>query len=219
VAGKANAPNWKKMKAEYAKGGTSFGKLAAKYGIPRSTIADRAKREDWATLRQDVSDETRTKTVQKISDEESNFLAEMTSMQARAAKALYGKLLTSIENYPDGVGTKTFRETVDVKEVTMEDGTVKKFPLRSSFTSDLEAAVRAVATLGKLFGLDAGSALDNQRYELHREQVRASQGDLTKQPENNLVEVLMESMRSVTEDAIPEIEPAPEPDGDVVDEG
>ena len=37
--------------------------------------------------------------------------------------------------------------------------------------------------------------------------------------ENNLVEVLMESMRSVTEDAIPEIEPAPEPDGDVVDEG
>lgn len=166
MAGKANAPNWKKMKAEYAKGGTSFGKLAAKYGIPRSTIADRAKREDWATLRQDVSDETRTKTVQKISDKESDFLAEITSMQAKAARALYGKLLTSIENYPDGVGTKTVRETVDVKEVTMEDGSVKKFPLRSSFTSDLESAVRAVATLGKLFGLDAGSELDKRRLEL-----------------------------------------------------
>lgn len=219
MARKAKAPNWKKMKAEYAKGDTSFGKLAVKYGIPRSTIADRAKREDWATLRQHVLDETRIKTVQKISDRESDILSDITSMQARAAKALYEKLLTSIENYPDGVGTKTVRETVDVKEVTMEDGSVKKFPLRSSFTSDLESAVRAVATLGKLYGLDAGSTLDKQRYELHREQVRASQGDLTKQPENNLVEVLMESMRSVTEDAIPEIEPTPEPDGDVVDEG
>ena len=212
MAGKANAPNWKKIKTEYARGGTSFGKLAEKYGIPRSTIADRAKREDWVALRRDVSDATRAKTVQKISDQESELLAELSTMQVRAAKAAY-------QSYPDGVGTKTVRETVDVKEITMEDGSVKKFPLASRFTNDIESAVRSIATLGKLFGLDAGSDLDKRRYELHREQVRASQGDITKQPENNLVEVLMESMRSVTEDAIPEIEPAPEPDGDVVDEG
>ena len=219
MAEKANAPNWKKIKTEYARGGTSFGKLAEKYGIPRSTIADRAKREDWAALRRDVSDATRAKTVQKISDQESELLAELSTMQVRAAKAAYQRLVSSLENYPDGVGTKTVRETVDVKEITMEDGSVKKFPLASRFTNDIESAVRSIATLGKLFGLDAGSDLDKRRYELHREQVRASQGDITKQPENNLVEVLMESMRSVTEDAIPEIEPAPEPDGDVVDEG
>lgn len=219
MAAEKKKTNWKKIRAEYAQGGTSFGKLAEKYGIPRSTIADRAKREDWATLRQDVSDETRTKTVQKISDRESDFLAEMSDMHAKAAKAIIQKVLGSVENYPDGVGTKTVRETVDVKEVTMDDGSVRKFPLRSSFTSDLESATRVIATLGKMYGLDAGSTLDRQRYELQREHAKASQGERERQPENNLVEMLRESMRSVTEDAIPEIKPAPEPDGDVVDEG
>ena len=166
MAAEKKKTNWKKIKAEYAQGGTSFGKLAEKYGIPRSTIADRAKREDWGGLRQDVSDETRTKTVQKISDRNSDFLAEMTDMQAQAAKALYQKVLDSIQKFPDGIGTKTVRETVDVKEVQMEDGSVKKFPLRSSFTSDLESATRVIATLGKLYGLDAGSELDKRRLEL-----------------------------------------------------
>ena len=219
MAAEKKKTNWKKIKAEYAQGGTSFGKLAEKYGIPRSTIADRAKREDWGGLRQDVSDETRTKTVQKISDRNSDILAEMSDIQDQAAKAIIQKVLESVQKYPDGVGTKTVRETVDVKEVQMEDGSVKKFPLRSSFTSDIESAARTIATIGKLYGLDAGTSLDRKRYELQREQARNSQGERERQPENNLVEMLMESMRSVTEDAIPEIKPAPEPDGDVVDEG
>lgn len=219
MANRANAPNWKRIKAEYIRGGISQQKLADKYGVHRSTLQGRMQREGWQQLRDETQAKASQKLVEKTADAQAGFLAELSAMQARAAKAAYEKLVSSLENYPDGVGTRTVRETVEVKEITMEDGSVRKFPLRSCFTGDIESAVRSIATLGKLFGLDAGSDLDKQRYELHREQVRASQGDLTKQPENNLVEVLMESMRSVTEDAIPEIEPAPEPDGDVVDEG
>lgn len=166
MAGKANAPNWKKIKAEYIRGGISQQKLADKYGVHRSTLQGRMQREGWQQLRDEASAKTGQKLVEKTADLESDLLAELSDMQAEAAKALYQKLLESIKKYPDGVGTRTVRETVDVKEIEMEDGKVKKFPLRSSFTNDLESAVRVIATLGKLYGLDAGSELDKHRLEL-----------------------------------------------------
>lgn len=166
MAGKANAPNWKKIKAEFIRGGISQQKLADKYGVHRSTLQGRMQREGWQQLREEASAKTGQKLVEKTADKEAELLAELSTMQAKAAKTLYQKLLDSIMKYPDGAGTRTVRETVDVKEVKMDDGTVKKFPLRSSFTSDIEAAARTIATLGKLFGLDAGSELDKRRLEL-----------------------------------------------------
>ena len=166
MAEKANAPNWKKIKAEYLRGGTSYGKLAQKYGIPKTTIASKAKREGWGELQQEISDETRTKVVQKIAEKESDLLAELTDMQAKAARGLYKKMLSDISEYPNGAGTRIVRETVKVKEIELDGGVKKKIPLRSSITTDFESLVRALATLGKLYGLDAGSELDKRRLEL-----------------------------------------------------
>lgn len=166
MAGKANAPNWKKIKAEYLRGGTSYGKLAQKYGIPKSTIADKAKREGWGEIQQEISDETRTKTVQKIAEQESDLLAELSEMQAKAAKGLYEKLLKEIKEYPDGAGTRIVRETVKVKKVELDGGEERKIPLKSSITTDFESVVRSLATLGKLYGLDAGTMLAKERLDL-----------------------------------------------------
>lgn len=44
-------PDWKKIKAEYVRGGTSYRKLAEKYGVSFSSLKTRAKREDWTDLR------------------------------------------------------------------------------------------------------------------------------------------------------------------------
>ena len=163
---KNNKPNWKKIKAEYVRGGISQQKLADKYGVHRSTLRDHIYREGWQQLREEASTKSDQKLAEKIADKEADFLADLSSLQAQAVKAIYKKLLDSILKYPDGAGTKTVRETVDVKVIEMEDGTTKKFPLRSSFTSDLESAVRSIATLGKLYGLDAASVLDKRRLEL-----------------------------------------------------
>ena len=44
-------PNWKKIKAEYIRGGTSYKKLSEKYGISQSTIRKVAAKEKWVELR------------------------------------------------------------------------------------------------------------------------------------------------------------------------
>lgn len=177
MAGKANAPNWKKIKAEYIRGGISQQKLADKYGVHRSTLQARMQREGWQQLRDAALAKTGQKLVDEIADSQADILAKLTGLQDEAVMALYKKLLGSIHAFPENAGTKTIRETVEVKEVTMENGAVKKFPLRSAFTSDLESAVRTIATLGKLYGLDAASRLDRQRFDAQHGEETPDGGD------------------------------------------
>lgn len=53
--------DWKKIKAEYLKGGTSYRKLAEKHGVPFGTLRKVAAKEEWAQLRAQVDTETDTK--------------------------------------------------------------------------------------------------------------------------------------------------------------
>jgi transposase-like protein len=57
----ASMADWKKIKAEYLKGGTSYRKLAEKHGVPFGTVRKVAAKEDWAQLRAQVDTETDTK--------------------------------------------------------------------------------------------------------------------------------------------------------------
>lgn len=165
MAEKNNGPNWKKIKAEYIKGGISQQKLADKYGVHRSTLQLHMKREGWQQLRQETAAKAAQKLVEKTASSQAETLSKLQQMQNQAAVALYEKLLQNLINYPDGVGTRTKRETVDVK--TIQIGEIQKsIPLRSAFTNDLEAIVRSMATLGKLFGLDAATDLDRKRLSL-----------------------------------------------------
>jgi lambda repressor-like predicted transcriptional regulator len=45
-----DCPDWKKIKAEYIAGGTSYRKLAEKYGVSRSKLQAIATREKWVDL-------------------------------------------------------------------------------------------------------------------------------------------------------------------------
>ena len=47
-----NSVDWKAIKAEYIAGGTSYKKLADKYGVSFSTLSHLAKREKWTDLKQ-----------------------------------------------------------------------------------------------------------------------------------------------------------------------
>ncbi|MBE6666440.1 MAG: hypothetical protein E7603_09555 [Ruminococcaceae bacterium] len=46
--------DWEKIKTEYLSGNTSYRKLAAKYGIPRTRIEERGRQEDWPWLRESL---------------------------------------------------------------------------------------------------------------------------------------------------------------------
>ena len=59
--------DWKKLKAEYIAGGTSYRKLAEKYGVPLTTLQRIAKKENWVGLRQQAEAKTDTKIIESVS--------------------------------------------------------------------------------------------------------------------------------------------------------
>ena len=66
--GRELSVDWKKLKAEYIAGGTSYRKLTAKYGDPLSTLKRVAHDEDWVGLREQCKAKTATKIVELESD-------------------------------------------------------------------------------------------------------------------------------------------------------
>ena len=65
--------DWKKIKAEYIAGGTSYRKLCAKYGCSFTTLTRTALREDWVGLRQQAIDKADTKIVNVVSDKKADI--------------------------------------------------------------------------------------------------------------------------------------------------
>ncbi|MBQ0125846.1 MAG: hypothetical protein KBS59_05935 [Clostridiales bacterium] len=68
------AADWKKIRAEYIRGGISHRKLAEKYGISRQVISERASKEKWKELR----DKNIAKTCAKIAEKTAEGEAEET---------------------------------------------------------------------------------------------------------------------------------------------
>lgn len=60
--------DWKKIKAEYIAGGTSYRKLADKYNVSRTTLERYAKNEKWAELRRQAEVKAEAKIVNAVSE-------------------------------------------------------------------------------------------------------------------------------------------------------
>ena len=65
--------DWKRIKAEYIAGGTSYRKLAEKYGVPRTTLERKAKDEKWAELRRQAEGKAEAKIINAISDKKADI--------------------------------------------------------------------------------------------------------------------------------------------------
>ena len=98
--------DWNAIKAEYIRGGTSYRKLAVKFGVSFNTLKTVAIREKWTDLRQQASNKATTKLVDKIGGQNAD----------RSAKILdvADKLLTKIS------------ETIDAMEV-LDSQSLKHF--------------------------------------------------------------------------------------------
>lgn len=71
------AADWQKIKTEYITTQTSYRKLAKKYGVHYNAIANRAKQEGWVSQRDQFCDETVTKTVTAISEQQVERAAKL----------------------------------------------------------------------------------------------------------------------------------------------
>lgn len=61
--------DWNKLKAEYIAGGTSYRKLADKYGIERNALQRVATKEGWAKLKSQAKAKADAKMVNSISSD------------------------------------------------------------------------------------------------------------------------------------------------------
>ena len=69
--------DWNAIKAEYIRGGTSYRKIAEKYGVSFNTLKTVAIREKWTDLRQQTSNTATTKLVDKIGGQQASRSAKI----------------------------------------------------------------------------------------------------------------------------------------------
>ena len=62
--------DWNKIKAEYVAGGTSYRKLADKYGVSLRNLQRKAAKESWVDLRQQTVDKAAAKIIESVSSQQ-----------------------------------------------------------------------------------------------------------------------------------------------------
>ena len=87
--------DWRKIKTEYITTDTSYRKLAQKHGIGYQAICHKSKEEGWIAQREQYRNETVTKTVEVIVEQEVD--------RARRILTVADKLLDKIEAMVDTV--------------------------------------------------------------------------------------------------------------------
>lgn len=87
--------DWQAIKTEYITTQTSYRKLAQKYGVSYQAICHRSKEEGWIDLREQHKNNTISKTLEKISQQEANRAARIHTVA--------DKLLNKIEAMVDAV--------------------------------------------------------------------------------------------------------------------
>ncbi|MBQ8836439.1 MAG: hypothetical protein IJ002_03120 [Clostridia bacterium] len=88
--------DWNEIKKEYISSATSYRKLCAKYGVPRTTLEKRAKDEKWTDLRRQVKDKAEADMVRRVAEESS----KVDHKYFRLVDKLIDKADEVIENTP-----------------------------------------------------------------------------------------------------------------------
>ena len=85
--------DWNELKAEYIAGGTSYRKLAEKYGVSFNTLSGIAIREEWAKLKKQAQNKSTTKMVNTIANDISKNAVKINDV----ADKLLGKIVDLLE--------------------------------------------------------------------------------------------------------------------------
>lgn len=80
--------DWKKIKAEYIAGGTSYRKLAVKYNANLSVLKRIGKDEDWVGLREQCKAKAATKIVEMESDKQAERMKRLLTVSDRLLDAV-----------------------------------------------------------------------------------------------------------------------------------
>ena len=131
--------DWNAIRAEYIGGGTSYRKLAKKYGVSINTLSPLATAEGWVKMRQEAQDKATAKALQKTAD----IAADNATIAARIRTKLLRKLEKEIDALPDMIGSET-RNSVTENEFSKDGRRIQKVKeaAKSYKLRDLAAAYK-----------------------------------------------------------------------------
>jgi transposase-like protein len=158
--------NWKKIKAEYLRGGISQAALAEKHGVAYSTLRDRAQKEGWTALRAKTRQKTGEKMPDAISDENIEDLRvivkRLISQEKKAIRQnTMRQVVTRTRTLKNGVETHTVHVSYEDTKVIDKPG----LRLLTQTAKDLDELVRRqTAGAGKNAGVQV--VFDGEAEEL-----------------------------------------------------
>lgn len=106
--------DWKKIKAEYIAGGTSYRKLAEKYSVPFGTLRKVAAKEQWTQLRTRARAKADTKIIEAVSDKEADNAVNIIDV----ADKLLEKIVLIADSVCDADSIKKLTSAIkDLKDI------------------------------------------------------------------------------------------------------
>lgn len=111
-------PDWDAIRAEYIGGGTTYRRLAKKYGVGLTTIAVRASEEGWTKDREVAKQEARDLAIQRTADQ----IAENSAKLEYARTLMIDKVIHALETMPEGIGNRVRQQQKgkDGKSMTVD---------------------------------------------------------------------------------------------------
>lgn len=113
--------DWKRIKAEYIAGGTSYRKLAEKYGITLAVLRNVAEREEWVKLKAQAEHKTNTKIVDSVSNKEAKKAVDLFDIADLLADKVREVAMTVSD--PDSIKklTSAIKDLKDIKGIKSDD--------------------------------------------------------------------------------------------------
>lgn len=106
--------DWKKIKAEYIAGGTSYRKLAKKYDVTLAVLRNVAEREEWVKLKAQAQHKINTKIVNDVSNKEAKKAVDIVDVADR----LLEKIFEAAECVHDTQSIKQLTSAIkDIKDI------------------------------------------------------------------------------------------------------
>ena len=181
----AERPDWERIKAEYITDPqASYRKLCTKYGVPFSTLRDRAARENWVAERNKTQNKIVRQAAQKIVSRKAKRIAQELDPALEAAAKINQLVLDTLKD------EKQFKRHLIQRKEKFDSGTEKWWVEEKEFNvvdtkrlRDLAQALRISKELMRLLQglLDPADEkrlqLEKERLELEKTKAGISDGE------------------------------------------
>ena len=109
--------DWKRIKAEYIAGGTSYRKLAEKYKVKLSALRSVAEREKWVDLKAQTQHKTNTKLTETVSDIEVKKAVDIIEVADKLLEKI--EAVADMVSDPDSIKklTSAIKDLKDIKGI------------------------------------------------------------------------------------------------------